>query len=470
MPGRADLAQFADEAAGPDDSFFGASDDELLGVLRAWDRVEAHAAARKFAAVAELMRRRPAPGKVLEGPARMPAECDEFTVCELVTTLALSRWDADDMMSFAYDLAVRLPGTRAAFLDGRINQERAEIIARATAVLTPEESRAAEALVLGRAAPADPQRTSVRDRPRRDRGGAGQGPQTPRGSRQTSPGGAVGGGIGERRAGRAGTAPGPGAGRRPEDHRVGQAAEKAGLEGSMDELRARAYLDMLLGTDFGPPAPGPARTPRVTRAARMRRPEPGSPGGGGPGSGGVEGSDPAPATGASAPEPAARPCAAARLIPAGFAGRVNLIVPLATLLDLADRPGEIPGIGPIDPWLARDLARAAAQNPRTTWCVTVTDQDGHAIGHGCARPEPKNHRSHREKHGKPGHRTDATRRARPEPGTGRRSPSRPSASTARRVQAATAAYGTWRLATGASGRSRTAGPAGHARPDRHRRM
>ena len=151
MPGSADLAQFADEAAGPDDSFSGASDDELLGVLRAWERVEAHAAARKFATVAELMRRRPAPGKVLEGPARMPAECDEFTVCELVTTLALSRWDADDMMSFAYDLAVRLTGTRAAFLDGRINQERAEIIARATAVLTPEESRAAEALVLGRA-------------------------------------------------------------------------------------------------------------------------------------------------------------------------------------------------------------------------------------------------------------------------------------------------------------------------------
>ena len=94
MPGRAELAQFADEAAGPDDSFAGASDDELLGVLRAWDRVEAHAAARKFAAVAELMRRRPAPGTALDGPARMPAECDEFTVCELVTVLALSRWDA----------------------------------------------------------------------------------------------------------------------------------------------------------------------------------------------------------------------------------------------------------------------------------------------------------------------------------------------------------------------------------------
>jgi hypothetical protein len=80
------------------------------------------------------------------------------------------------------------------------------------------------------------------------------------------------------------------------------------------------------------------------------------------------------------------------VIPAGFAGRITLTIPLATLLGLADRPGEIPGIGPVDPWLARDLANAAAQNPKTTWCVTVTDHDGHAIGHGCARPEPKNHR------------------------------------------------------------------------------
>ena len=50
--------------------------------------------------------------------------------------------------------------------------------------------------------------------------------------------------------------------------------------------------------------------------------------------------------------------------------------------------GEMDGIGPVDPDLARDLAAAAAaaRNPRSTWCVTVTDQDGHAVGHGCARP------------------------------------------------------------------------------------
>src|SRR5262249_34317833 len=78
--------------------------------------------------------------------------------------------------------------------------------------------------------------------------------------------------------------------------------------------------------------------------------------------------------------------------PAGFAGRVTLTAPLATLTRLADRPGELSGLGPVDPWLTRDLAAAAARNPKTTWCVTVTDQHGHAVGHGCARPEPKSHR------------------------------------------------------------------------------
>jgi hypothetical protein len=113
---------------------------------------------------------------------------------------------------------------------------------------------------------------------------------------------------------------------------------KAGLEGDMDQLRARAYLDLLLGKDSRP---------------------------------GVS-----------------RPGAA----PAGFAGQVALTVPLATLADLADRPGELSGLGPVDPWLARDLAHAAARNPKTTWCLTVTDDQGHAVTHGCARPEPKNHR------------------------------------------------------------------------------
>ena len=48
------------------------------GSICAWDRVEAYASSRKHAAVAELLRRRPAPGAAVQGPARMPEASDEF--------------------------------------------------------------------------------------------------------------------------------------------------------------------------------------------------------------------------------------------------------------------------------------------------------------------------------------------------------------------------------------------------------
>jgi hypothetical protein len=64
-PGCAVLALFAEDAAGDDDRYVGASDDELLGVICAWDRVEAHMAARKHAAIAELAR--PSRSRLLAG-------------------------------------------------------------------------------------------------------------------------------------------------------------------------------------------------------------------------------------------------------------------------------------------------------------------------------------------------------------------------------------------------------------------
>ena len=75
----------------------------------------------------------------------MPPAWDEFTASELCTVLAQSRWDAGHMLGLAHDLEVKLPGTKAAFLDGIINQEKAEIIARAVAILDPAEARGAGA-------------------------------------------------------------------------------------------------------------------------------------------------------------------------------------------------------------------------------------------------------------------------------------------------------------------------------------
>ena len=63
----------------------------------------------------------------------------------------------------------------------------------------------------------------------------------------------------------------------------------------------------------------------------------------------------------------------------------DLVFPLATLLGLAERPGEGHGLGTLDPALCRALAATAVRSPHTTVCVTVTDPDGIAIGHGCAK-------------------------------------------------------------------------------------
>jgi hypothetical protein len=258
--------------------------------------------------------------------------------------------------------------------------------------------------------------------------------------------------------------------------------KRAGLTGTMDELRARAFLDICLGQDSRPrhdprsrqdaspddsPASGPAPVPDPAPAPDPARaldsgpapdsgpgPDPAPAPDPGPGLG----PDPAPASGgASAPDaPAAAPRAPvspaggplAGLIPAAFAARINLTVPLTTLLGLADRPGELSGLGPIDPALARDLARSAARSPESQWCITVTDDQGHATGHGCARPEPKK---------------STARRAKPPPGThdppgphhppgAAVAPSSPWFScTATGEEGPAGGYGSWRLTTGAPG-------------------
>ena len=81
-------------------------------MLSAWDRLEAHMAARKLAAAAELIRRRPEPGCGSQGLARMPTAYEEFTADELAQTLAESRGRADGMLTLALALETRLPARR----------------------------------------------------------------------------------------------------------------------------------------------------------------------------------------------------------------------------------------------------------------------------------------------------------------------------------------------------------------------
>ena len=292
----------------------------------------------------------------------MPGASDEFVPAELASALGETRAAAGDMVSLAQELEVNLPGTRAAFRAGILSHRKAVIIAAATAVLDPAEARAAEAMVLDRAGALTPPglraaiARAVMDvapgKARKRREHEAEKTRVERWAEASGNAGLAGREL-------------PPAQVLAADQRVtawARELRKAGLDGGMDALRARAFLDILLGMDSRPAG---------SRTDGTRQPR-----------------DPAqPQDPAQPPAPAPPPGGPlAGMIPPGFAGHVTLTIPEATVTGRADRPGELGGIGPVDPDLARDLARAAARNPRSTWCVTVTDKDGHAVGHGCARP------------------------------------------------------------------------------------
>ena len=308
------------------------------------------------------------------GPAGLPGACDEFAAQELAAALGETRTAAGDIVSLAQELEIDLPGTRAAFRSGILSRRKAMIIAEATALLDPAEARAAEAMVLGRAGELTPPglraavtRAVMEVAPGKAKKRREHEAKKTRVERWTEASG---------NAGLAGRELPP-AQVLAADQRVTAWAKelrKAGVEGGMDALRARAYLDILLGMDSRPlgSRTDGGREPQAQAQAQ------------GQGQGQDQGQGQARGQAqAQAPRPGGP---LAGMIPPGFAGHVTLTIPEATVTGRADRPGELGGIGPVDPDLARDLAAAAACNPRSTWCVTVTDRDGHAVGHGCARP------------------------------------------------------------------------------------
>ena len=240
----------------------------------------------------------------------MPGASDEFVAQELASVLGESRAAAGDIVSLAQELEVNLPGTRAAFRSGIVSRRKAMIIAEATVLLDPQEARAAEAMVLGRAGTLTPPglraaiaRAVMEVAPGKAKKRREHEAKKTRVERWAEASG---------NAGLAGRELPP-AQVLAADQRVTAWAKelrKAGLEGGMDALRARAYLDILLGMDSRPlgsradgaPArTSPARTqdrPQDTPARPAQPagpgPAPGRPGpgsGAGPGAGRAAGRD-----------------------------------------------------------------------------------------------------------------------------------------------------------------------------------
>jgi hypothetical protein len=351
------LATILDTVTGPDGcGLAGCSDEQLMGIISAAGRIEARAAWTQLAAIAEFAARY---------PRSTPA--GEFAADELAFELHLTQPSAAGQMDYASTVTRRLPATFAALASGRIHPVHVRIIEDETSILSDQDAAKADH-VLAAAAPGltfGELRSAARkliikldpEAVRKRKEAARQDAHVRRFREDSGNAGMV-------------------ARELPSDEvlaswqHVEQRAldlRAAGIPGTLQELRVRAYLDLLqerdcrdlLGDDPGPDDPRPGN----------------GTGGTGPG-----GPGPAPH-----PGPAAGP---------SLAALVTITIPWDTYLGQSDTPGEAGGFGPLDGDDARDLAAAAARHPRSRWCITALNPDGTAAAHGClpGRRLPPRHR------------------------------------------------------------------------------
>ncbi|MBV9447891.1 MAG: DUF222 domain-containing protein [Streptosporangiaceae bacterium] len=467
-PGRG-LIGLLERAAGPGERYPGLTDGGTVVAAGRWDAAESWCAARKLAAIRELIRRNPQPGHEADAAGELPGAWRKDLIEQVALELAITRNAADALIVLAWTLEKRLPLTAAALEAGILNLSKARMIVDETSVLSDEDARAAEALAAGMWQ----DRTWSQIRDRIARAVVEVDPRGAEKRRERS----------EREDARVrfwreqtGTAAIAGYGL-PTDQALkaianvqnrARAYKRHGIKEPMDFLRVMAMLDLLNGADartrypkaspggredrgvddhdHGEPEPGHDDKPEDDQledgdpedgdpenggpederpeddgpgdgAPEDERPEDGGPGGGGPGDGGRGNGGPAGNGGAGD----------------GLAANLALTVPLATLLGLAERPGEAHGLGVLDPALARKLAAEAADNPRSGIDLIITDQHGRAIGFG---------------HGTKGRKPRADMPPPPHQAPGSHSGSPATADFAAAGTGPPGGYGTWTLATG----------------------
>jgi Domain of unknown function (DUF222) len=429
------------DLSGADGSCPGARDDEVLGLLSGWAAQEAWGAARKLAVLRELIRRHPQPGGQEVTESGLPAEWDEGLAHEVALQLAISVVGAQKLLVLAWDLEARIPGIGQALADGRLDIGRVRMLDEELSVLTdPAHVAQAEAMILAGLARcrtwAELRRLVQRavctvdpDGARKRREKAEQETARVKFWRDCSGACAMAGyGLPTDEA----LAANAQVEARAKEYRA------AGVKRPIDILRVMAFLDLLNlvpavdriarvqaedaaraenaasasgaeadsaagaangqdaeGTASGAASPDAEGTGAGRSATGRAQPQPAGdyapsrddhgrgdgPAEGRPLNDRLGGGDPGPALpGPALPGPALSSPGPA--LPA----RVNLTLPLATQLRLAERPGEAWGLGALDPALVRKLAEAAARSPYSQFCVTITDQHGHAVGHGCCKP------------------------------------------------------------------------------------
>ncbi len=382
------LAMLADRASGQARMFAGVNDDELCGLLGAHRRLTARQEWETLTALAELIRRRPAGNGKLSGPGVLPRVWREGTAAEVSVQLAVTERAATILLSLAWDLAAKLPETSRMLRDGIIDLDKAHLIANACANLTPAQARQAEDILFATPDIGQKTRSVIRDRAARavmevDPDAARRRREDAAKDRRVEiqPEDSGNGWIAAREL--------PPAAVLAIDRKLTARArvfKKAGIAGTMDELRALAFLERFGEAD---PLGG-----HGNGGQGGQDPQPGGPGGG---------SDDG---GAPGPQPGTAPGGNDGASGAGYSGgtvtHINLTAPAADMTEQASRPGEMRGAGPVDPWTIRDMTSQAARDARSTWCFTITDTHGRPVAHACGRPAPGDPARRRRKAREPG--------------------------------------------------------------------
>jgi hypothetical protein len=326
-------------------------DDQLTGLLQAAHRLNAWAAELRLSAISQLADRRGT-----EARASGNWRCVEHVTDEVAVALTLTKWSADRMLSLAVGLD-RLSRTRAALACGALDERRAEIIVEELTGLNDKDAAAVEALIIGKA----PSQTSAELRRAAHRAVIAADPAAARRRKQK----ALLDARVEAFTEAAGTAALAGRDLPPAevlaaDRNLTALAldlRKAGAEGTLDQLRARVYLDLLSGQPSGTQAPVSQAQPGDQPSGETQAEPPRSQSRGQPG----------------------RPV---------LRGSVHLTLPLATWLGWSQAPGQVAGFGPLDGDDSRALAAMLAGNPANRWCITLTGPADRPVAHGCARAGP----------------------------------------------------------------------------------
>ena len=345
------LGTIMDVAAGEDGSGLpGLSYDQLIGFVAAARRQQSRYAWAEMAAMREFAAR-----AAKQGPR------GAFAADELASELNLSWQSAAGQMGYASDVAERLPQTFAALGAGRLDPFKVRIIDEETRILSAEDAVKADAELAEAASSLTPaklrsaaHRLVLKLDPgsvRRRKDGARRAASVRRFREDSGNTGMI--------ARELPTAEATASWQHLEQRALDLRA--AGVPGTTDELRIRAYLDLLQERD--------SRMALATQDGTGTASQEDH-GEAGPGADG----------GAAQHGPTNPP---GQDSGPSLAALVNITVPSSAYEDQSGTPSEMDGFGLVDNDDTRDLLAAAARHPRTRWCVTVLNPDGTAATHGC---------------------------------------------------------------------------------------